>query len=192
MEMMEQFYLNHISYLAQTIILMGPLIISGILHMYFVKKDLLSFLKIPINQNIFGPNKTYRGVILLPILTVIGVITVSEILILTNNSENFKFFNHSQFMIGLILGSLYIIFELPNSYIKRKLNISSGKLIQGKGKIFQIIIDQIDSAIGIAIFYYFYYKLNLWVIFYLVFLGLFIHLIINLMLYTAGLRENPL
>ena len=47
-----------------------------------------------------------------------------------------------------LLGLAYVLAELPNSYVKRRLDIAPGQNSRGwKGRLF-IVIDQIDSVLG--------------------------------------------
>ena len=46
-----------------------PLIIGNVLHMVIVKQNWFQELAFPISKNLFGHNKTYRGAIVLPIIT---------------------------------------------------------------------------------------------------------------------------
>src|SRR5665647_2312658 len=91
-----------------------PLVISNILHMVVVKKNLLAFLKIPINKVMFGQNKTWRGMIFVPLM----------------NAFIHYFLNGQEpklLLYGAIYGLAYTLSELPNSWVKRRLNIRSGE-----------------------------------------------------------------
>jgi hypothetical protein len=53
---------------------------------------------------------------------------------------------------GLLLGTGYIVGELPNSFAKRQLAIAPGAPGQGlAGRVFWVI-DQLDSLVGMLIF----------------------------------------
>ena len=110
--------------------------------MIVVKLPILKFLKKPMDFNIrlkdgnrlFGENKTWKGcfsmIILSVILTVIWGLVCKTSLGLENNNlfyvkyENILIYN---IIIGLLLGIAYIVFELPNSFIKRRINIKERK-----------------------------------------------------------------
>lgn len=61
-------------------------------------------------------------------------------------------------LAGLLAGLGYILPELPNSWMKRKLGIPPGKL-PVSNRAFFIFGDQIDSAIGVTLAYTLYFKL---------------------------------
>ena len=63
--------------------------------------------------------------------------------------ENTVLFN---LVLGALLGLAYVLFELPNSFIKRRLEIREGKTAENGWKWTFIWIDQIDSLIGCIIF----------------------------------------
>ena len=53
---------------------------------------------------------------------------------------------------GLLLGTGYIVGELPNSFAKRQLAIAPGAAGQGaSGRVFWVI-DQLDSLVGMLLF----------------------------------------
>ena len=83
-----------------------------------------------------------------------------------------------------------MLFELPNSFIKRRINIIPGKTDKGvKGVVF-FVIDQIDSLIGVFLVL----KLLSGIIWSKYFLYLLVggltHITINLMLWLIGIRRN--
>jgi hypothetical protein len=131
-----------------------PGIIGNVAHMVIVKKDVLSFLARPISSEWFGENKTYRGFAFLPVF--VGIICLLE-------SIFFGPFNsgHSRdFFIGAGLGLSYMLAELPNSFVKRRLGIAPGKT-SGKFRFLQLIVDKTDSLTGACIFYYFAMKTSI-------------------------------
>ncbi len=130
-----------------------PIVIGGVLHMMIVKKDIFAFLKIPVSDSLFGKNKTWRGIVLMPVLTAFGTLLFFTSLGSLDSTVNLLFLqNTNTVMIGVLLGLGYILAELPNSYIKRRLGIHPGESSQQFPSLF-IALDQLDSAIGVAIAY---------------------------------------
>ncbi len=167
-----------------------PLVIAGILHMVVVRKSLFKALAIPIQKSWFGANKTWRGVFFMPVLTVIGMAIVQ--FIPTGPTLPVSLVIPNWIWLGLALGLVYILFELPNSYIKRRLNIPPGKRPKRFGVWFAFW-DQADSPLGCVLVY------ALWldeipptVLITTVILGPVLHLTINVSLYYFGLRKEPL
>ena len=117
-----------------------PLIISNTLHMLVVKKSLFPGLRTPINSNLFGKNKTYRGFI---VVTLLNAFFYSLI-----NAQ----FSLKSALVGGLIGFAYVLFELPNSFIKRRLGIAPGQTNQ-KYRFLLLFMDKADSALGVTLAY---------------------------------------
>lgn len=98
----------------------------------------------------------------------------------------------TNFPLGILLGLAYVAFELPNSYLKRRLDISPGKTAKDAWKYPFILLDQIDSLIGILLVLHLYISLNWAQIIGLLLVGTLTHLGVNRLLYLAKLRQNRL
>ena len=51
-----------------------PVVIGGVLHMMMVTHNVLPQLTIPIHRGLFGANKTWRGMLAVPLLTAFGAL----------------------------------------------------------------------------------------------------------------------
>ena len=185
------------------ITLLGP-IIAGIINSIFCKIGVLKFLKVPMDFNkkfidkkrIFGDNKTWKGFFGYIIFNIIFSILVGFLWKSTKlESYNFFYMNHTNTilyntLIGFLLGLFYALFELPNSFLKRRLDIEPGKTIKGFKKIFFIILDQADSIFGIALVVWMFYPIGISVYLLFILVGTVTHLLINMLLYFLHLRKN--
>ncbi len=162
--------------------LVFPIVIAGILHMWVVKKNYLSFLKNPISIKSFGENKTYRGLFIMPLGTFLGSLLIYP-----------QFFSRLEnpFICSFMTGIFYILFELPNSFLKRRLGIKPGLLPKNNRFLFSFI-DQIDSLIGIFIVYFFIGNIKGEILISTLFLGVLVHYGVNYFLYKINLRKNPI
>jgi CDP-diacylglycerol--serine O-phosphatidyltransferase len=152
---------NHmISYLIYIII---PLILSNVLHMIVVKQNYFAHLATPIAESWFGKNKTWRGFIVLTLLNGLLSLLMSWIFI---NPENPFFATGcnitimdmlNAFNMGCIFGFTYMIFELPNSCLKRKIGIPAGETASENGWIFSLL-DKMDSTFGVSLMIYWLLK----------------------------------
>lgn len=151
--------------------------------------NILKFLKKPIHADMFGENKTYRGFVVMPLLTIPGVYLASICERLFKVDIGFEHTNI--IFLGIMLGLFYCLFELPNSYYKRRKGIAPGKMAK-EDALKHAIIDQADSGFGLIIVYYLILDVT-WVhlILFLV-TGTVVHLILNYLLYGLGLRKEPL
>ncbi len=179
-------------------------VFAGIVNSIFCKSRALNSLKKPLDFNknfrdkkrIFGDHKTWKGFIGYIYFNIIFAVIFSYIWHYTKLEHlNFFYINHSNtltynLLIGFLLGLFYALFELPNSFIKRRLDITPGKTIKGKKKILFIILDQADSVFGVALVVWMFYPIGIWIYLLYILIGTVTHLIINMMLYFMHLRKN--
>ena len=162
-----------------------PLIFAGVLHMVIVKADFFPSLRRPVHLQTFGTNKTWRGMIAMPVLTATGFVLTRSLPPFSNLSL------HSLLGVGLGVGLAYVLAELPNSALKRKLGIKPGKLPENQKAIF-VLLDQSDSVVGCCLAYaWFMPEIPAAALVWCALLSPGIHLALNLALYFAGLRKNP-
>ncbi len=131
------------SFLQHVLIVLLPLILSNVLHMLVVKYNYLKQLKYPVSKKLFGDNKTWRGVVVVPVSNALTLFCLSIL---------FQLSLKHAFLLGFILGLAYILFELPNSFIKRRLGIQPGAAFNYKGLSYSLI-DKMDSAFGVCLVY---------------------------------------
>lgn len=183
-------------------ITMLPVIIGGILNMIFTKTPIYNRLKKPIDNNknfrdgrpILGSNKTWIG-----FFSMIGFCALAQVLwgmvcktcglfheLYVRNPNHFIF----NLAIGSLFGFVYMLFELPNSFLKRRLGIESGKTKSGiLGALF-FVIDQIDSLIGVILVLYIFSDITIVQYFEYIALGGITHILVNLALYLSKIRRN--
>ena len=184
-------------------ITMMPVIISGILNMLFTKTTIYKKYNFPIDGNktlkdgkrIFGANKTWIGVI-----SMVFFCTLTQVLCgFICKGLNIEYLNYfynikpnmleNNILIGLLLGFAYMICELPNSFIKRRIGIAPGKSGEKLFKILFLIIDQMDSMIGVMLILYMFSDINVIQYFIFVIIGAFTHIFVNYILYILKVRK---
>lgn len=179
-------------------------IIAGIINSIFCKSNLFLNLKVPIDRGkklkdskrLFGDNKTIKGFLGYIVFNIIVSIILGVIFNIAkiNNYNFFYTYNDNTILfnlyIGFLLGLFYALFELPNSFIKRRIDIKPGKNPTGKFKLFFIILDQADSVFGVALVVWMFYPLGIKLYLLYIALGVVTHLLINMMLYFLHLRKN--
>lgn len=175
-----------------------PAATAAILHMVVVKLNLFSALKYPLDFNytyngkrIFGDSKTFRGLFAMLVLSILSTylfrwLTVVSEKIYELNIIDFN--SASPVAIGVAFGFGYVLAELPNSFVKRQLGVEEGK----RGSFLNVIIDQIDSPIGCMLAVIPFSGMSVSFFISGIVFFLFLHMFINVMLYLAGLRKNPL
>lgn len=182
-----------------------PVIFAGAANMVFTKTSLYKKYSEPIdgnktlkdNRRIFGNNKTWAGfcgmIFFGGIFQVIwgwACALFNQLYLLNQmyiSSPNTWIFN---FAAGTLFGFAYVLCELPNSFIKRRLDIVPGKTANGlKGMIF-FVVDQIDSLIGVVFVLSFICDITFAEYCLYILLGAFTHILINLILYMLKIRKN--
>lgn len=183
-------------------ITMLPVILAGVLNMLFVRTPFFAGIKRPIDngrilrdgKRLFGDNKTVAGFIG---MTAAGA--VSQLLwgfACLNFPDKcyiyYRFGNTPLFNLaaGAAMGFAYALFELPNSFIKRRLDIPCGKTVGGvRGKVF-FLVDQVDSLFGVAAVFALLYPMPVWQYFLYIALGALTHIAVNSLLYALKIRKN--
>ena len=143
---------------------MLPVIIGGVFNMLFVKIKALSFLKVPVDggkslngKRIFGNSKSLLGFIGMMLGTALATIFWGIFLkqtglehynLIYKNYPNTVCFN---LLSGALFGFAYMIFELPNSFLKRRFDIDAGSRGRFPVNVFTFVYDQIDSMIGVML-----------------------------------------
>lgn len=179
-------------------------VIAGIINSIFCKLNILNFLKKPIDHNLklkdnnrlFGDNKTWKGFLGYILFNIIFSVLFGYIWKITHLEHlNYFYLNHNNeilynILIGFLLGLFYALFELPNSFIKRRLNIKPGKSINSKLKYFFIFLDQADSIFGLALVVWMFYPIGILIYLLFILVGSITHILINMLLYFLKLRKN--
>ena len=174
-----------------------PVILGGIANMLFCKSAFYKSHRKPLDngfclkdgKRLFGDNKTITG-----FLSMIVFCSLFQVLIgltglpddMYTRYENTVIFN---IYAGALLGFMYMLFELPNSFLKRRLGIEAGKTVKSDIRAVFLIIDRIDSVTGIALVICILSgKPHLFLPYIL--LGGLTHLFVNLTLLKLKVRRN--
>ena len=180
-------------------------IIAGVLNMVFVRLPVFEKLYVPMDggkvlrdgKRLFGDNKTWKGFFGMIILggfsqviwsAVCGAVPALE----RNNMLSGTHYTGiaAELCAGLLFGLAYAAFELPNSFIKRRLDIRAGKTEKGlKGAVFYVV-DQIDSLLGVVLCLSLLCPISIAQYWLFILVGLFTHSAVNLILYALKIRRN--
>lgn len=183
---------------------MWPLIAGGIANMLFTKTGLYKKYKTPIDggrcwkdgQRIFGDNKTWIG-----FASMIAFCAVFQILcgLLCNqlswngmNDLYRKLPNTVGYnaLFGSVVGFVYMLCELPNSFLKRRLRIEPGRTGKGPVGILFFLIDQIDSLVGVMLVLLLVANISVAKYFAYVLVGALTHIGVNLLLLITKVRKH--
>lgn len=166
-----------------------PLIFSGSLHMLIVSKNWLAPMAVAIHTPSFGANKTWRGIVVMVLGTIPGVYLMELATPAFNNVLLINLDGIYLPWLGVALGLAYVIAELPNSYVKRRLKIPPGERSNRHAYLFTFM-DQADSAIGCSVVYWIFLSPPVDVCLWMIALGPLVHLLANISLFGLGLRKH--
>lgn len=141
-------------FLSQSLTLVLPILFAGVTLIVVLQRQYFAWLDLPLDcglrvqgKRIFGDNKTWRGVIIYFLVT---TIVCGALWGLTRTG--FAEFVHPVFslnpaMVGLVIAASYVLGELVNSFIKRRLNISPG---HSSNSGLQRVFDNSDGIVFVA------------------------------------------
>ncbi len=193
------------STITRMILSLFPIILTGVTVMFFVKRPVLDCLKRPMDgglilrdgKRLFGDHKTWKGFLAYPFFAAIwtilfgflaaGLPRMEAMNYLYARYENRPLYN---LCVGLLLGFAYAFFELPNSFIKRRLAIDEGKTATGPLRPIFIFIDQADSVIGCVLVLALVYPMSPAFMLTYILLGAGLHILLNFLLALVGLRKE--
>ncbi|MBS3134956.1 CDP-2,3-bis-(O-geranylgeranyl)-sn-glycerol synthase [Candidatus Woesearchaeota archaeon] len=153
-------------------------------------KDYFNKLAIPIdlgkkinNKRIFGNNKTYRGIILGIIFSIIIISFQKELYSIKfiKSISLVNYININLILWGFLMGFGALFGDLAGSFIKRRLDIKPGKSL--------ILLDQLDFIAGGLFFISFVYKLNIKMIIIILPISFILTILVNHTSYYLKMRE---
>jgi hypothetical protein len=135
------------------------LFIAGAIEAFLWKTTLFQYVNYPIAIDWFGANKKWRGLISLPLTTIISICFLKWICqtFFPEYFEGILFLKYNCWELGLLVGLVFNLSELPNSFIKRRLNIPPGD----ESSLLFFFIDHMDSTYGILILLWLYFQFPL-------------------------------
>ncbi|MDP2343010.1 MAG: CDP-archaeol synthase [Deltaproteobacteria bacterium] len=148
-----------ILFLLQALFFAAPVVVGGLVHIAVIKLRLLAPLaRVPLDgglslrgRRLFGDNKTLRGALVMITATALAcwgfsfVGLGSALPVVVEQRDQPLWW-------GALLGTGYILGELPNSFLKRQLDTAPGAPAPaGAPRVFFWVLDQIDCLIGVAV-----------------------------------------
>jgi hypothetical protein len=144
-------------------------------------------------KRVFGDNKTLKGFI--PFVPVAGLFFCLVGSLFTYvfpqrlDQIGWNLSSTQWLVMGHTLGLGYALAELPNSFIKRQLDISPGTTSKSLPTL-SFVIDQIDSVIGVLIFMCFHKPPTLAQSIMILAVGACVHFLFNLFLFQIGFKSR--
>lgn len=192
----------------QMVWLAVPVICSGVFHMVVVKQRWLPALARPLDggrslrgRRVFGDNKTWRGVVvMIGAGAAIGaaqgalggsslarVSALGEVWLVDATPLGYALqygAAHALFGLGYALG------ELPNSFLKRRIDIAPGTTGAGVLGAFFLLLDQADSVAACLLVGWIAFPLGAPLVLLSITSMTALHLLLNALLHKGGVRKN--
>jgi CDP-2,3-bis-(O-geranylgeranyl)-sn-glycerol synthase len=177
-----------------------PLLVGLAVHGFCMKLNWLAFLARPIDgggmfrgRQLFGSNKTYRGVIAVGVGTALGFGIQAIIHHQMASLRHLELIDYSRinwFPLGFAVGAAAMLSELPNSFFKRQLGIAPGAAGNGVMGVLFYILDQIDMLLGVWLVLLFAVEVTLARVLWSAVFLFWAHQIITLAGYALGMRAT--
>ncbi len=141
----------------------------------------IPFLNKPVHSKLFGKNKTWRGLIIAPLIGTL--IFWLQKYFHTQGFQALSLIDYADFslLFGFLLGLGAILGDLVKSYYKRKNKIKEGRLWP--------LWDQLDFVLGALILSFLIYIPKADTIVVLVLLSPILHVVVNHLGYYLGIRK---
>jgi hypothetical protein len=176
-----------------------PVLAAGMAHICIIKAGWMKALAaLPIDagrrfggRRLFGDNKTVRGALIMPTFSALASVLQSRAptQIIERLSVTPFQINHPAIW-GLLLGVGYIGGELPNSFIKRQLDIAPGAPAKSWNSVLFWLADQWDSVIGIFLVLGFIWIPTIRFIAAVFVLALLLHTLAAALMVAMGLKQR--
>jgi hypothetical protein len=144
---------------ACTLFLIAAFILAGLVQTAWLKSRISNRFAVPLDggatlrgRRIFGANKTWKGlVVMVPAVGIaFWVVAVGmELPWPAALTDLWPLTPAGYFVLGCWAGLGFMLGELPNSFIKRQLDVAPGKPpANPAGRVLCFLIDQTDSVLG--------------------------------------------
>ena len=135
---------------------------AGIAHALWLRSKLSLRLSAPVDlhlelrgRRIFGPNKMWRGFAMMPLAAAMAFWTVGSLrpgLPAWLASGMWDLSGAQYAALGLACGFAFMLAELPNSFVKRQLDVAPGMAARGRVLAAAFfVLDRVDSVLGVLI-----------------------------------------
>jgi len=183
------------------IFLIVAFVFAGLLHSAWLRSSTSRRLAIPIDggahfrgRRILGENKTIRGfVVLIPAASLMFVLLAGAARIVPDLASSLWPLGLAGYAtLGAWAALGFMLGELPNSFVKRQLDIPPGQAARGRiPAVIGFVVDRLDSIVGMLAAVTFAvptpWTTWLWVLI----LGPAIHWSFSVLLYRLGVKARP-
>ncbi len=187
--------------LACALFIIAAFILSGAAHVLWLRSTASQWLAFPIDcglslggKRIFGGHKMFRGFIVIVPATGIAFFLLSVVLervapALAAQLWMLTPWNYA--VVGLWAGFGFMAGELPNSFVKRRLEVPPGGLpVHSWIRSICLVTDRVDSIIGALITMNLFVSMPAMTWIYVIVAGAGIHWMFSVVLFACGVKER--
>jgi hypothetical protein len=183
----------------QILFLGSPILPAAIAHGLCVKYDWLNWLKRPLDfglrlkgKRIFGDHKTWRAPLIYVVFCTLGTMVQAWLQGRGDLPPWLFLVDYEAYGIlaGILMGLGMATGELPNSFLKRQLDVAPGKRKKGLPGIVIFLFDQVDLAMGIWVFLFLLIRPTWWLVAWSLLLTIVLHVAVSTVGYLLGMRET--
>ena len=185
------------------VFLVATMAAAGVTHVVWLRSKLSLRLNGPVDlhlkvrgRRLFGPNKMWRGFAVMPIAAAVAFWAVGSLrpgLPAWLSAGMWDLPGAQYAVLGLACGFAFMLAELPNSFLKRQLDVAPGMAPRGRGlaAVF-FVLDRVDSVLGVLILVTAMLPVapRTWV--WVLLLGPGTHWLFSLWLYYLNVKARPL
>jgi CDP-2,3-bis-(O-geranylgeranyl)-sn-glycerol synthase len=135
-------------------------------------------------RRLFGPNKTVRGCAVMVPATGVAFVVVATV---TSTSGRWTLSLAAYCALGLLAGIGFMAAELPNSFLKRQLDIPAGAAARGSltHPLF-FALDHLDSTCGVLVAVALAVRVPAWTMVYVLAIGWVVHAAFSVLTFRLG------
>ena len=187
--------------LVEALFLVVAFVLAGFAHSAWLGSRISSKLMIPLDggvrvrgRRLFGDNKTVRGfVVMIPAAAAafVGLFSVLSLALPSLADALWPLTRLGYLSLGAWAGFGFMAGELPNSFVKRQLDVAPGKPPKHRtGAIVSFVVDRLDSILGMlaAISLAAPTPWKTWLL--VLVIGPGIHFAFSVLLYRLGVKER--
>jgi hypothetical protein len=170
---------------------------APLLHAPVLRWDLLPSLKRPLDggatlggRRLLGDNKTWRGALCMTAGVVVATVVLWQWGWWRDQLPD-AIDDSAPLLVGLLIGLGTVGGELPNSFLKRRLDIAPGQRRHSAGGVALAVLDQGDLVLGIWVALLPIWAMPLWLVAIAFAVVSAIHAAINVVGYAIGARAAP-
>ncbi len=171
--------------------LAAPVIVAALVHIAVIRLRLLPGLVVPLDggadwrgARVLGDNKTWRGALVMTLVSTAAA-PLQQVVRLPA-LEYFDYGRANLALVGFLLGLGFVLGELPNSFLKRRLGVAPG----GRGSALFVVLDQVDSIVAALALLALAWPPPLAVWVWVLVLCSGVHMALNALFVVLGLKER--